>query len=268
MTRLTTEWIKDMESELPAWREKLEKLCGMNLLNLAALAGDVSRGRVKSASWRLKVAVVPVTGGLGVISTFSETVAAIVRLLGFESFVTESTDVNGFYEASQRGATIIFFANDDRFLAVNLAKNQVVENSDATARGFVAALEGASGGLRDREVLVLGGGPVGTSAIARLKLHGASVNLYDIDSKVRRSFSKESGVKVLNNLDTMKDYPLIVDATPAADWISADMLHPEVIFVSPGVPLSLQAEAEAQVGDRLVHDLLQTGVITMLAMAC
>ena len=256
-----------MENELPEWGKKLEEMSKMSLLNLAALGGDVSRGRIKSSSWRIKVAVVPVTQGLGVIDTFCEQVAAIVRLMGFDAFVTEHTDVWGIYEATQEGAGIIFLADDMYFLALNLSKNVVVENSDATARGFVAALEGAAGGIRDKEVLVLGGGRVGKAALSFLKCRGAEGFVYDTDPEVAKMRAAE-GWKIVKSTDEFKNFKLIVDCTPEGNWITEEMLHPDMIFASPGVPLSLTPEAAAKFEDRIIHDLLQLGVITMLVMAC
>lgn len=267
MTRLTTEWIRNMNNELPEWGEKLEAMSKMTLLNLASLGGDVSRGRIKSSSWRIKVAVVPVTQGLGIIETFCDQVADIVRYMGFEAFVTEQSDVWGVYEATQKGAGIIFMADDMYFLALNMSKNVVVENSDATARGFVAALEGAAGGIRDKEVLVLGGGRVGQAALSFLKCRGAEGIVFDTDPEVLKLRAAE-GWKTIRTKDKIKKYKLIVDCTPEGDWITVNMLHPEVIFASPGVPLSLTADAQEKFADRIIHDLLQLGVITMLVMAC
>lgn len=267
MTRLTTEWIRNMERELPEWAAKLEKQTHMTPMSIASVGGEVSQGRINSASWRVKVAVVPVTQGEGIIETFCEQVAAIVRFAGFEAFVTEHTDVWGVYEAAEKGAGIVFVADDMYFLAINAAKNIVAENSDATARGFVAALEGAAGGIRDKEVLVLGGGRVGKAALAFLKCRGAEGVVYDTDSEVMKLRASE-GWKTIKSADMIKNYPLIVDCTPEGNWITPAMLHPETIFASPGVPLSLTPEAQEMLGDRIIHDLLQVGVLTMLVMAC
>lgn len=267
MTRLTTEWIHNMKNELPEWAKNLEEMSNMSLLNLASVAGDVSRGRVNSASWRIKVAVVPVTQGEGIIETFCEQVAAIIEYMGFEVFVTEQTDVWGIYEATQKGAGIIFLADDMYFLALNMSKNVVVENSDATARGFVAALEGAAGGLRDKKVLVLGGGRVGKSALAFLRCRGAEGVVFDTDAEVSKALAAD-GWKVIRSKDQIKDFDLIVDCTPEGNWITPEMLHPDVLFASPGVPLSMTPEAQEKYSDRIIHDLLQLGVITMLVMAC
>ncbi|MDO4541954.1 MAG: 3-methylornithyl-N6-L-lysine dehydrogenase PylD [Bacillota bacterium] len=268
MTRLQTEWIKNMEKELPQWAKHLEEQSNMSLFNLAALGGDISRGRLKSASWRVKVGVVPVTAGLGIIGTFCQQVAAIIAYMGFETFITEATDVSGIYEATQKGAGVIFLADDTYFLAMNLSKNLVSENSDATARGFVAAMEGAAGGLRDKEVLVIGGGRVGRSALNFLKCRGAEGVLYDNNEEVLKEIKKE-GFNVIHKAKDIKKYPLVVDCSFSdAGWLKKDMLHSDLLFASPAVPLSLDDEAAEFYENRIIHDLLQLGVITMLAMVC
>ncbi len=267
MTRLTTEWIKNMKNELPEWGRGLEEMTHMSPLNLAAVGGDVSRGRINSASWRIKVAVVPVTQGEGIIDTFCEQVAAIVAYMGFEVFVTEQTDVWGIYEATQKGAGIIFLADDMYLLALNMSTNVVVENSDATARGFVAALEGAAGGLRDRAVLVLGGGRVGKAALSFLRCRGAEGVVFDTDPEALKDRAAE-GWRTIKTKEEIKEFDLIVDCTPEGNWLTPDMLHPDTLFASPGVPLSLTPEAEKMLEGRIIHDLLQLGVITMLVMAC
>jgi len=153
------------------------------------------------------------------------------------------------------------------FLALNMSKNVVVENSDATARGFVAALEGAAGGIRDKKVLVLGGGRVGKSALSFLRCRGAEGVVFDTDPQVSKALAAD-GWKVIRTKEEIKDYDLIVDCTPEGNWITPEMLHPEVLFASPGVPLSMTPEAQEKYSDRIIHDLLQLGVITMLVMAC
>lgn len=267
MTRLTEEWIYGIKDGLVEWEKELEERTKLSALNLASMGAGVSRGRVKSASWRIKVAVVPVTAGLGLIGTFAENVAAIIHHFGFECFVTDATDVAGFNEACKRGAGIIFFADDTCFLAVNINKGVAADNVEATARGFVAALEGAVEVLRDKQVLVIGGGRVGKAALSYLKLRGADPIVYEKDPEVVAEL-KAAGWRVLKEIGQLDQYPLILDACPEGNWIHKEMLHPDAWISSPGVPLSLDEEAAAVFSQRLIHDLLPIGVITMLAMVC
>ncbi len=173
----------------------------------------------------------------------------------------------GLYEANQRGAGMVFLADDRKFLAINLNKGAVVDNADATARGYVAALEGAVEILRDKEVLVLGGGRVGKAAMSYLKQRGADPIVYDKNPAVMGAL-KEKGWRTLSEIGELERYPLLVDANPEGGWICRDMLHPQVWIAAPGVPLSLDEEAKKAFSQRLIHDLLPIGVVTMVAMAC
>ena len=75
--------------------------------------------------------------------------------------------------------------------------------------------------------------------------------------------NKEQGLSLIHI------YPLVVDCSfSEAGWLHKEMLHPDLWFASPAVPLSLDAEAAEYFQNSLIHDLLQLGVITMLAMVC
>ena len=52
------------------------------------------------------------------------------------------------HEAYQSGADIVYMADDDRFISINLNKKKMADNEYATALGYTAALEGATGSLR------------------------------------------------------------------------------------------------------------------------
>jgi 3-methylornithyl-N6-L-lysine dehydrogenase len=66
-----------------------------------------------------KIGIMPVTSGNGVIGNFSASLQAITQYFGFESFVTGTSDVSGYYEAVRNGAEIILMA-DDYTLVVSL----------------------------------------------------------------------------------------------------------------------------------------------------
>ena len=103
----------------------------------------------------MPVAVVPITAGKGIIECFAQAVQSIVSYTGFTSFVTHDYDVAGLAEGINRGAKIIFLADDNCFIAINLSSGLVVDNAEATGRGYVAALECLAGELRARRVLVI-----------------------------------------------------------------------------------------------------------------
>ena len=267
MTRLVEDWIKDIDVTIKEYEQDLKCKTGFDFVALASAASGVAREIIELAAENNRVGVIPITAGQGIIGHFSESVAAILQCMNFDAFVTGDTDVAGIYEAHQKGAKIIFFADEDRFLAVNFEKNIVAENNQATARGYVAALAGATGKLSGQEVLVIGCGAVGREALLLLKQQGANPVIYDKDKRILAQLSDE-GLKIVADVAGIAEYRLIVDATPEGGWIHKGMLHPEAWLVTPGVPLSLDAEAYAYYQPRVIHDPLHIGVATMAAMAC
>lgn len=173
MTRLLGEWMRSLVDKLDAREEELQLKTGLDFAGVAAAANGLPREAVEEAAKRLSVFAVPITQGLGVIEAFAESVAAIVERAGFSAFVTERTDVSGFYEAYRRGADIVFLADDVRYVAFRLDARRLSDNNEATARGYAAALEAAAGGLAGRDVLVVGCGVVGREAGKSLVAKGA-----------------------------------------------------------------------------------------------
>ena len=74
----------------------------------------------------------------------------------------------------------MLLADDHRFIAYNTSTARIVDNAAATGSIFAAALEQMAGGLKGKEVLVIGCGRVGESAALVLSRAGAEVVLYDI----------------------------------------------------------------------------------------
>jgi len=267
MTRLVEDWIKDIDVTIKEYESDLRFKTGLDFVALASAASGVARERIELTAKNSRVGVIPITAGQGIIGYFAESVAAILQCMNFDAFVTACTDVAGIYEAHQKGAKILFFADEDRFLAVNLERNIVAENDQATARGYVAALEAATGNLKDQEVLVIGCGPVGRAVLSNLKQKGAHPVAYDKDKNVLTSLASE-GLKIVSDVAIIAKYRLVVDATPEGGWIHKGMLHPEAWIVTPGVPLSLDPEAYAYYKQRVIHDPLHIGVATMAALVC
>lgn len=267
MTRLITDWIEDISKNIEKSEKELIKKTGLSYVELASIASNISKQKIQLASKNLKIGVIPVTTGQGIISTFSESVAAILRYMNFNVHITSNTDVAGIYEAYQKNIKIIFLADDDRFIAVNLEKNIIAENSIATAKGFVAAMKGAVGNLKEKEILVVGCGLVGEEMLKILLKEKANPIAYDINREKLKKI-EEKGYKVIYNLDNLRDYKLILDATNNGGWINKNMLNPKVFIASPGVPISLDKEAYDTYKDKIVHDYLPIGVATMVAIAC
>jgi len=257
MTRLKEDWIEDIEKEIHDCQDYLHEKAGKNFKTI-----------IRDHSWPsqpVKVAVIPVTQGEGIIGHFAESVASVIRIMDFEVFITDETDVAGIYEAACKNVDVIFMADDSRFIAWNLKTGAMGDNNVATALGYVNVLEGALGTLEKKEILLLGYGIVGEEIRKALEAKEASVTVYDSDA-VKQEKLFNQGIKIIKTKDGIKDFEFVVDATNTGNWLGADMLHEEVWYVSPGVPLSLDAGACKRFQDRIIHDYLQIGVATMLAM--
>lgn len=266
MTRLITEWIKDIQDHAKEKEAVLKEKTGLNYIGLAAKTSGWSVADLERASLQIKVGVVPVTSGKGVISSFSESVAAVITAMGFQSFLTQGADVNGIHEAYSREADILFMADDERYLAFNINKRKMADNNMATAAGYLTALEEAHGSLTGKEVLLLGFGVIGQEFYKRLQKKGISVAGYEIDPGRQKEMDR-SGIFLLEKPEDMRHFKVILDATNQSGWIHSGMLHPEAWIAAPGIPLSLDAEAYTEYGKRVIHDYLEIGTAAMLGFA-
>jgi len=274
MTRLREDDIDLIPGQLDGYDARLKRMAGVSLRQLACRGAGVDEPLIMDVLDRVRIAAVPVTSGLGVIGGFSRTVAAIVSHLEFESFVTESSDVAGIAEAFERGADILMVADEDRFVAITPGRQQVVDNSRATAQGFVAGLELMKGGITGESVLVLGCGPVGVAATKALLDRGADVVLCDIQRERALAALREIGQDASDRIrveDTppaaLRCYELIFDATNVGNFIEAADLTPRTMVASPGMPCALTPEAMAESRDRILHDALEIGTATMAVQA-
>ena len=266
MTRLITEWISDMEQTAADWDESLRRRAGLGYKELAARVSGCGMEALSQAADAYKVAVVPVTSGLGTIDTFSESVAAIVRAMGFEAFVTEATDVNGIYEACRRGADILYMADDDRYIALNLRNGKVGDNDIATARGYAEVLFQMAGSLKGEDAAVLGYGIIGPLMAQALMEKGAQVWIYDKDP-AKRELAEADGCRWIETPEELSKFRFIGDATSEGAWIHKGMLPPEVRMAAPGIPFSMDEEMQRQLDGQYIHDLLEIGTAVMLGLA-
>jgi pyrrolysine biosynthesis protein PylD len=274
LTRLTTENIQGIARDLPAYESSLIKKTGCSLRQIACRAMGVSENEIRAAMERALVGVVPMTSGDGILEEFCETVAGIARHIGCRAFVTRKTDASGIAEAVEEKAGILMFADEDRFVALDMQRRKLVDNSDATGRGFATALLLMARCLKDRKVLVLGCGPVGRSAVKSLVKRGCRISVYDIEPAAYETLTaglkNEPNVEVqfLHDLDSaLCQHELMIDASPASNFILAQHIRPDTIISAPGVPPGLDRSALDIIGDRLLHDPLQIGVATMVVGA-
>ncbi len=264
MTRLTEEQIRPVAAALAEQEADLISKTGLDYAGLAAAANGISRDTVTKSAFEYEIAAITVTSGLGVITGFAESVAAILQRMGFSVFVPEAVDINGIYEARTRGAELLFLADDNRYMALNVKNGRFSDNHAATARGYVEALERAAGPLSGKRVLVLGCGTVGREAGKCLIGKGARPVYHDRDKTRLMDAPLPIGVERVADPAVIGEYSLIFDATTTGGWLKADKLTPEAWIAAPGLPLSLDQEGERLFGPRLIHDALPIGTLTML----
>lgn len=268
MTRLIQEDVVKIAPALEEYNAELVRMTGCSLREIAAHA--VGKGVSKDYTQNPKVAVIPMTCGQGIIEGFVESVASIIGYLGFNAVITQSRDAGGVAEAVQNGSGILFMADDDRFVAVNVKTGKVSDNGEATGKGYVSGLMHMCGGLEDKKVLVLGAGPVGTSAALALIRFGAKVSIYDIDLLAsQRLFGELIKLGYTATIETDLESALsgnciLVDACPTGEFILLRHLSEATRIAAPGIPLGVQAAGVAQLSNRLLHDPLQIGVATMM----
>ena len=266
MTRLKEEWISGIPAGILNEEFILTQKTGLSYLALAASASGVPLSELKNSSRSIKVAVVTISSGLGVIKSFSASVAAIISGMGFDSFIMENTNVAGIFEASNKNADVIFLADDDRFIALNLNNGQIAENDEATVHGYIEILKRMANGLNGKTVLVCGFGRLGFLAAKILKLSNVNIAVFDTD-KYALDKAASYGANIVKDIAEIKHFPLIFDATSQGGWLGVDILNENAIISAPGVPLSLDKNAMVQFGSRTFHDDLPIGTAVMLAMA-
>ncbi|HSO19785.1 MAG TPA: hypothetical protein VLT88_10025, partial [Desulfosarcina sp.] len=130
MTRLTSSDIEAVCDHLPAYDRHLQSATGRSLLGIgAAAAGIADVGFLRHHAASVKMAVVPVRGGLGIIGGFAAAVCGILRHLGVDAWVTDQADVAGFAEGVEAGAQVILASDDDLFAAFCIRQAKIVDNS-------------------------------------------------------------------------------------------------------------------------------------------
>jgi pyrrolysine biosynthesis protein PylD len=269
VTRLKKEDIMDIIQKLPAYEADLVRKTGLSLKEIASRAIEDSGEKARATIGSHKVAVVPITSGQGVIENFAEAVEGILIHIGANAFITRDSDVAGLAEGVEKGAGIAFLADDNRFIALNFSLRKVIDNVEATAKGYVSALQAMAGDLRRRDVLVIGGaGRVGWNAVLALEKIRAMVAVFDLNQDRVELLVRGHEITVERNLDeALSQYTIFFDASPATNIIQSKHIRPETFIAAPGIPLGLTEEAYALVKERLIHDVLEIGVATMLVQA-
>ncbi|OPY27874.1 MAG: 3-methylornithyl-N6-L-lysine dehydrogenase [Methanomassiliicoccales archaeon PtaU1.Bin030] len=260
MTRLTPYMIKDVPLSSAERDADLIRTLGLTIKGLAYEAVGIDPRQLRMEEFT--AAAVPVTSGQGTTEGFSDSVCAIAEHLGMSTFVTDRTDVAGFSDAISAGADIVFMADDEEFVAFNSRTRTFSNNTRSTALGYFTALRVAAGGLKGREVLLIGAGRVGTYAAELLHREQAEVTVVDMDrSKAEALRMAHKNFRVKNDLEAaVMESSLIFNASPAR--IPGEWICKGAIISSPGMPFSFDEEGLRRAGT-LIHDPLQIGVAVM-----
>ncbi len=274
MTRLITADISNIAANLKNYDAELTARTGHTLSGIACHAVGIDEGRIKNGLPNLRVAVVPITSGQGIIGGFCDAVLSILAHLGAKAFVTQSPDVSGINEAFEKQADVMVLADDERFVALHIQSRQIADNAVCTGQAYATGLNLMTGGLKGRSVLVIGCGPVGCSAAESLVRMGAEVSVYDINREAAKNLIEEirhtldTQIKLVDTLETaLVQHKLILDASPAGYIIHAQHIAPDTYVSAPGMPCGLDDEAHTAISRRMLHDPLQLGVATMLVSA-
>ena len=268
--RLAREDVCDLPRRLRAYDAELNRKTGLSLIQIAVRAAGVDEECANRAIASNRVAVVPVTSGEGVIEGFVEAVKETLVHMGADAFITDRSDVAGLAEGfSEKNGDIAFLADDNRFIALSRSLRKIVDNAQATAKGYVAALEAMIGDLAQRPILVIGGaGRVGWNAVLSLEGKETEVAILDPNKDKATSLTEGHDIRIVDNLEeALRQYHLIFDASPEQNIIQTRHITSETYIVAPGMPFGVTEQACALVEERLIHDVLEIGVATMLVQA-
>lgn len=269
LTRLKHEDVVKIPTTLEDYDQELITKTGCSLKELSARAAGL-QAEIEVNHNQLKVYVIPMSCGQGIIEGFAESVAGIISYLGFKALTTKSWDAGGVAEAIQEGAEVLFMADDERFVAVNVRTGKVSDNGDATGRGYAVGLERMCNGLEGKKVLVIGAGPVGVGAAIALAGFSAEVGVYDIvraaSERLQENLRRlDYRVTIETDLNVaLNHYQNIVDACPAENIILLEHITDNTRIAAPGIPLGVEAAGLEKVSTRLLHDPLHIGVATMM----
>jgi pyrrolysine biosynthesis protein PylD len=274
VTRLITADITDIAADLPNYDRELVARTGYSLSGIACCAAEIDEAQIKNLLPAIRVGVIPISSGEGIISGFSKAVLSILLHLGADAFVTRTTDVAGIVESFEKHADIAMLADDERFVALHIRSRSIADNAVCTGNAFATGLSLMADSLKGREVLVIGCGPVGRSAAQTLIRMGAQISVYDVQIDPVMEWIKRIGqdtdskIQIVKTLEpALQRHRFIIDASPARNIIHAHHITPETYISAPGFPCGLDAEAQARLSDRFLQDPLQLGVATMLVSA-
>lgn len=276
MTRLSHKDIDCISADLKVYNNHLITATGYSLFEIGCHCWDVAPEAIFHQARSYTVRVIPMTAGLGIITDFSNTVAGILQFLGFKAQASELTDVTGIADAIELRVDGLFMADDAMFIGLDCASWKKIDNSVATGRMYATVLDLMAGETANQDVLVVGCGPVGTSAAAQLLRCGRNVTLLDISCERAESvkntlvelFGPRENIEPRINIVSdgracLARYEHIIDATPDPFAIPDSYLSPLKKIAIPGVPPGISESGFELLKNNVVHDKLELGVTGM-----
>lgn len=276
MTRLSHKDIDTITSDLAQYNNQLIASTGSGLFDIACCCHGCDPVLLSQKAETFSMQVIPVTAGIGVITEFSETVAGILRFLGFKAEVAPFADVTGLAHAVDNKVDGVFLADDATFMALHSGTFSRLDNSIVTGQMYATVLDMMGRAFPELGALVIGCGPVGCCAAAHLLGLGRRVALFDVNmSSAKKAQHKllldfvgsedlSKSLDVITDLERgVQEYDLILEATPAEAVLQDSWITPSKKVAMPGVPLGLSEYGAQILGTNLVHDKLELGVAGM-----
>ena len=134
MTRLITTDISDIAANIENYDRELVDRTGCSLSGIACRAAEIDEAQIKNLLPEIRVGVIPISSGEGIIGGFADAVLNILLHLGANAFVTRTTDVAGIAEAFEKKADIVMLADDERFVALHIQSRSIADNGVCTGR--------------------------------------------------------------------------------------------------------------------------------------
>lgn len=258
MALLTPSDLKNINKQLQEADSAVRRVTGFDIKGICKTLYGTSPGSER-------VGIVPVTSGNGIIGNFSASLHVITQYFGFDSFVTDMSDVSGYYEAVRNGAEIILMADDHTFLAHNLKNGKIANNQPCT--GIIYA-EIASRHLKadSKDVLVVGLGKVGFHGAAHLTHKGFTVYGYDADTALLKRTVSSLGI-IPFDIENPKKFSTIFEATPCANTVPEAVLSENCVLSTPGIPCAISEEIQKKYNVQLITEPLGIGTASMLYSA-
>lgn len=261
MTRLVESDIEAVVDRIMQLDHYTKKYTGKGLFEIACEAADLTQAEADQRK-EIKMALVPITMGEGIIPGFSETLKGILQFLEVPAYVTRQMNVDGIYDA-YCNAQGQMYADDDRFIAIHNRTGKVSDNGSATGRGFAYMLYEAAGGVKGKKTVVLGLGPVGLAAAVTLHHLGADLYVYDCNEEKYKNLPEYMKV---DREALVHKYDCILEATTAPNTVTMQMLNEHTVVAAPGMPLGTTSEVTEYLSahGRLFHNVLELGTMVMM----